>query len=61
MTSSVASSFLLIIPLVLRILFFIFIVEKKKNSDELPLAGYRNEIRSQRRKKGIAVRTNQTH
>jgi hypothetical protein len=58
MTSNVASSFLLIIPLVLRILF---IVEKKKNSDELLLAGYRNEIRSQRRKKGIIVRTNQTH
>ncbi len=61
MTSRVSSSFPLIIPLVLCGLFFILIVEKKKNSDELLLAGYYNEIRSQRRKKGITFRTNQAY
>ena len=44
MTSFTASSFPLIISLFLRILFFIFIVEKKKNSDEILLAGCINEI-----------------
>jgi hypothetical protein len=61
MTSFTASSFPLIISLFLPILFFIFNVEKKKNSDEILLAGYINEIRNQRRKKGVTFRTDQAH
>ena len=37
-----------------KLFFFIFIVEKMKNSDDLPSDGYQNEIRKER----IAHRTN---